>query len=590
MKLKRSCYAGETIKHNIGDEVVLAGWIAKQRDLGNLIFADLRDRSGITQLAFDDSSNREVFETASKLRSEFVVAAKGVIRERSSKNDNIPTGKIELFVTELEILAKSETPPFEIDREGINEELRLKYRYLDLRTVEMQKNIIARHRIVKLVRDYFDQQGFVEIETPILIKSTPEGARDYLVPSRVHKGKFYALPQSPQLYKQLSMLSGFDRYLQIARCFRDEDLRADRQPEFTQIDLEMSFVDQEDVISMNEGLIKKIFAEFMNMEVSLPLKRLTYAEAMENYGSDKPDTRFGFLLNDISDIVKDTEFAVFKGAIEGGGSVRAINIKGAASTLTRKEVDKLTEVAKLYKAKGLAFTRYTEENRSSSFEKFLSAEEIAGIDARVNFEVGDVLLIVGDTNNDIVFDALGQLRLAVAKRLDLIKAGTFDLLWVTDFPLVEYIPEDGRYYAKHHPFTQPKPEDMQYIETDLARVRANAYDLIINGYEIGGGSIRISDQQVQHKMFEILGFSKEEAEERFGFLLDAFKYGVPPHGGLAFGLDRLVMVLLEKEHIRDVIPFPKVQNASELMTSCPSEVPTSNTDELHIKVIEQTND
>lgn len=586
--MKRTAYCGEVSADMIGKELVLAGWAAKQRDLGNLIFIDLRDRTGIAQLAFDDSTNRETFEKASAVRSEYVLMAKGVLRRRESVNKDIATGEVELYVSELRVLAVSETPPFDI-KDGIktNEELRLRYRYLDLRRNELQSAILMRHRIVKLVRDYFDKNRFVEIETPILMKPTPEGARDYLVPSRVHPGKFYALPQSPQLYKQLSMLAGFDRYMQIARCFRDEDLRADRQPEFTQIDIEMSFVDEVDVQTVNEGLMKDIFKEIMGMELELPLRRITYKEAMERFGSDKPDTRFGLELQNLSDILKNTEFAVFKGALEAGGSVRAINIKGAAATLSRKEIDKLADVAKLFKAKGLAFTRVTEDAQSSSFEKFLTEAEIKAIHARMDIKTGDVLLVVADPRDSVVFAALGALRLNLAKRLALIPENTYDLLWVTDFPLFEYDPDEGRYYAMHHPFTCPNFEDLDKMGSDLGAVRARAYDLVLNGTELGGGSIRISDPAIQRKMFAALGMSEEEANDKFGFLLEAFKYGVPPHGGMAYGLDRLVMLLLNRESIRDVIPFPKVQNASELMTACPTHVDTKSLDELSIAVVRE---
>ncbi|MEA5136498.1 MAG: aspartate--tRNA ligase [Candidatus Fimivivens sp.] len=586
--LKRTAYCGEVSTDMIGKELVLAGWAAKQRDLGNLVFIDLRDRTGIAQLAFDDSTNRETFEKASSVRSEYVLMAKGVLRRRESVNKDIATGEVELYVSELRVLAVSETPPFDI-KDGIktNEELRLRYRYLDLRRNELQSAILMRHRIVKLVRDYFDKNRFVEIETPILMKPTPEGARDYLVPSRVHPGKFYALPQSPQLYKQISMLAGFDRYMQIARCFRDEDLRADRQPEFTQIDIEMSFVDETDVQTVNEGLMKDIFKDIMGMELELPLRRITYKEAMERFGSDKPDTRFGLELQNISDILNGTEFAVFKGALEAGGSVRAINVKGAAATLSRKEIDKLADVAKLFKAKGLAFTRVTEDAQSSSFEKFLTEAEIKAIHERMDIKTGDVLLVVADPRDSVVFAALGALRLNLAKRLALIPENTYDLLWVTDFPLFEYDADEGRYYAMHHPFTCPNFEDLDKMESDLGAVRARAYDLVLNGTELGGGSIRISDPAIQRKMFAALGMSEEEANDKFGFLLEAFKYGVPPHGGMAYGLDRLVMLLLNKESIRDVIPFPKVQNASELMTACPTHVDTKSLDELSIAVVRE---
>ena len=583
--LKRTAYCGELTTAQIGQELVLAGWAAKQRNLGNLIFIDLRDRTGIAQLAFDDSSDRAAFEKAASVRSEYVLMAKGLLRRRESVNRDIPTGEVELYVSELKILAVSETPPFDI-KDGIktNEELRLRYRYLDLRRPELQSAILMRHRIVKLVRDYFDQNHFVEIETPILIKSTPEGARDYLVPSRVHPGKFYALPQSPQLYKQLSMLAGFDRYLQIARCFRDEDLRADRQPEFTQIDLEMSFVDEIDVQTVNEGLMKRIFREILGRDLELPLRRLPWREAMERFGSDKPDTRFGLELVNLTDLLKNTEFAVFKGAIEAGGSVRAINVKGAAGTLSRKEIDKLADVAKLFKAKGLAFTRGTADAHSSSFEKFLTPDEVSAVHERMELETGDVLLVVADPRDSVVFAALGALRLNLAKRLALIPEGSYDLLWVTDFPLFEYDPDEGRYFAMHHPFTSPNLDDLDKMESDPGHCRARAYDLVLNGTELGGGSIRISDPSVQSRMFAALGMSPEEAQEKFGFLLNAFKYGVPPHGGMAYGLDRLVMLLLGKDSIRDVIAYPKVQNASELMTDCPGTVDLKSLDELSIAV------
>lgn len=586
--LKRTAYCGEVSTDMIGKELVLAGWAAKQRNLGNLIFIDLRDRTGIAQLAFDDSTDRKAFEKAASVRSEYVLMAKGVLRRRESVNKDIPTGEVELYVSELRVLSVSETPPFDI-KDGIktNEELRLRYRYLDLRRNELQSAILMRHRIVKLVRDYFDKNRFVEIETPILMKPTPEGARDYLVPSRVHPGKFYALPQSPQLYKQLSMLAGFDRYMQIARCFRDEDLRADRQPEFTQIDVEMSFVDETDVQTVNEGLMKEIFKEILGLELELPLRRITYQEAMERFGSDKPDTRFGLELQNLSDLLKNTEFAVFKGALEAGGSVRAINVKGAAATLSRKEIDKLADVAKLFKAKGLAFTRLTADAHSSSFEKFLTEAEIKAIHERMNLKTGDVLLVVADPRDSVVFAALGALRLNLAKRLALIPENTYDLLWVTDFPLFEYDPDEGRYYAMHHPFTCPNFEDLDKMESDLGAVRARAYDLVLNGTELGGGSIRISDPTIQRQMFAALGMSEEEANDKFGFLLEAFKYGVPPHGGMAYGLDRLVMLLLNKESIRDVIPFPKVQNASELMTACPTHVDAKSLDELSIAIVRE---
>ena len=585
--LKRTHYCGTLREEHIGQTVVVTGWVQRNRDLGNLMFIDLRDRSGIVQLSFDDTTDKALFEKASTARAEFVLMAQGVVRARESINKDIPTGKIEIQVNDLRILAKSETPPFEItDTTNVKEDLRLKYRYLDLRRSELQNRIISRHKIVKIARDYFDENGFIEVETPILIKSTPEGARDYLVPSRVHHGKFYALPQSPQLYKQLLMLSGYDRYMQIARCFRDEDLRADRQPEFTQIDVEMSFVDEEDVMTLNEGFIKRVFKEFLNYDVPTPFRRLPYDEAMSRYGIDKPDTRFGLELCDLSDLLADCEFKVFAGALANGGSVRAINVKGAASTLTRKEIDKLTDFVKTYRAKGLAFTRITAEGESSSFEKFLKPEEVAAIRERLGAEVGDVLLVVAD-KNQVVFDSLGQLRNHLARKLNLIEPNTYDFLWVTDFPLFEYDEEENRYAAKHHPFTSPKLDQLDKLENDKDHCYARAYDVIINGYEVGGGSIRINDPEVQNKMFKALGFTEEQAMERFGFLLNAFKYGVPPHGGMAYGLDRLIMIMTGTENIRDVIAFPKVQNASELMTNCPDYVEDKSLAELAIAVVNE---
>ncbi|MBQ5329023.1 MAG: aspartate--tRNA ligase [Oscillospiraceae bacterium] len=581
----RTAYCGEFNESHIGKEVVVFGWAQKTRDLGNLIFIDLRDRSGILQLAFGDGTDKEVFEKAASVRAEFVLEAKGVIRKRESVNTEIPTGAVELFVNELFILAKSQTPPFEIsDNCNAKEDLRLKYRYLDLRRGEMQNILMMRHKIVKSARDYYDENGFMEIETPDLIKSTPEGARDYLVPSRVHPGCFYALPQSPQLYKQLLMMSGCDRYMQVARCFRDEDLRADRQPEFTQIDMEMSFVDENDIMTLNEGLVKRVFKDVLDYDVPTPFERLTFNEAMARFGSDKPDTRFGLELCDLSDLLKNCEFKVFAGALEKG-SVRAINAKGAASVFTRKEIDKLTEVVKLYKAKGLAWTRLTPDSETSSYEKFLTEEEKLAIRERLGAETGDVLFIVADSRNDIVFDSLGALRLELGKRLDLIPKGTYNFLWVTDFPLFEWSDEENRWMAKHHPFTCPRPGDEDKLMSDPGDCYARAYDMVLNGCELGGGSIRISDTEIQDKMLQALGLSEEVAQARFGFLLDAEKYGVPPHGGMAFGLDRMVMLMLDRPSIRDVIAFPKVQTASELMTQCPTEVDQKNLDELHIAIL-----
>ena len=582
--LKRTNYCGDIRISDVGKEITLCGWCAKQRDLGNLIFIDLRDRTGITQLAFDDTTDKNIFDKAFTVRSEFVLMAKGTVRERQSKNKDIPTGDVEVLVNDLRILAVSETPPFDI-KDGIttNEETRLKYRFLDLRRNEIKDAIMLRHKIVKIVRDYFDANGFLEIETPCLTKPTPEGARDYLVPSRVHPGSFYALPQSPQLYKQLCMVSGFDRYMQIARCFRDEDLRADRQPEFTQIDLEMSFVDETDVQTVNEGLMKRIFKEVLGKDLQLPLRRMTYAEAMDRFGSDKPDTRFGLELKNISDIVKNTEFVVFKSALETG-SVRAINVKGASDVLTRKEIDKLTDIAKLFKAKGLAYSRWTKDGQTSSFEKFLKPEEISAIHERLDYKEGDVLLVVADVYDPTVFAALGAIRLNLGKKLNLIPENSFDLLWITEFPMFEYSLEDKRYYAMHHPFTCPNLDDLPQMETNPGIMRARAYDMVLNGVELGGGSIRISDPDIQKRVFAALGMGEKEYTEKFGFLLNAFKYGVPPHGGMAYGLDRMVMLLAGRESIRDVIAFPKVQNASELMTGAPAEADPKGLDELCIAV------
>jgi aspartyl-tRNA synthetase len=579
--MKRTNYAGEFTKADIGKKVVVAGWAQKTRDKGNLVFIDLRDRTGIVQLSFNDNSTQEAIEKAKTVRAEFVLMASGEVMQRESVNPDIPTGEIEIQVDELKILSKSETPPFHItDNSNVKEELRLKYRYLDLRTKKMQDTIALRHKIVKAARDYYDENGFLEIETPILIKSTPEGARDYLVPSRVHKGKFFALPQSPQLYKQLLMLSGYDKYMQIARCFRDEDLRADRQPEFTQIDLEMSFIDQDDIMQVNEGFTKYVFKKVLGVDVQTPFKRIKYKEAMERFGSDKPDTRFGLELVDLSEILKGTEFNVFSSAISNGGSVRAINAKGLADKLSRKEIDKLVEFAKLYRAKGLAYTKLTADSETSSYEKFLSEGEKSAIREKLGAKTGDVIFIVADSKNEVVFDSLGALRNELAKRFELIEQNTYDLLWVTDFPLFDYDEETNRYVAKHHPFTMVADEDLEILETSPEKCHAKAYDLILNGCELGGGSIRINDPEIQQTMFKMLGFTEQEANDRFGFLIDAFKYGAPPHGGMAYGLDRLVMLMLNKDSIRDVIAFPKVQNASELMTMCPSSVDKAQLDEL----------
>ena len=588
--MKRTHYCGDLRVQNVGETVTVCGWVQRQRNLGQLIFVDLRDRTGILQLAFDDATARDVFEKAEGVRSEYVLAATGTVRERSSKNMDIPTGEIEIEVTELRVLAEAETPPFEIVENSItSEKTRLKYRYLDLRRPDLQRNILMRHKITKITRDYFDENGFIEIETPMLIKSTPEGARDFLVPSRIHKGSFYALPQSPQLYKQLSMVAGFDRYMQIARCFRDEDLRADRQPEFTQIDLEMSFVDMEDVLSIGEGFMKRVFKEALGVDIPMPLPRLTFQEAMERFGSDKPDTRFGLELCDISDLVKDCAFSVFSGAVQGGGSVRAINAKNSVSTLTRKEIDKLTELVKGIGGKGLAWVRLTSDGTTSSFAKFMSEDEMKAILERVGAETGDVVLVIADTRNTHVMTTLGQLRLEVARKLDIIPKDKYNLLWIVEFPFFEWDEEAGQYVAMHHPFTSPLDECLPYLESDKGKVRAKCYDLVLNGIELCSGSIRITNPDLQKRIFHLLGLSDEEAHEKFGYLTDAFQYGAPPHGGMGIGLDRLVMQMLRCETLRDVIAFPKVQNASELMTNAPSsDVSPEQLSDLGIAVVAQS--
>ena len=582
---RRTNYCGDLRLGDTGKTVSLCGWVQRQRDLGGLIFVDLRDRTGLVQLSFDDGTDQAVFEKASSLRSEYVIAATGTVRERESKTDKIATGAIEVYVTELRLLAKAETPPFEIvEHSKANDMLRLKYRYLDLRRPDMQKMFATRHKVTKIARDYFDEQGFYEIETPMLTKSTPEGARDYLVPSRVHPGKFYALPQSPQQYKQLLMLSGFDRYMQIARCFRDEDLRADRQPEFTQIDLEMSFVNEDDVMDIQEGFLKRVFKEVLDVDVQTPFLRLPWREAMDRFGSDKPDMRFGFELKDISDIVKDCSFQVFSAPVAAGGSVRLINVEGGGEHFPRKKIDKLAEFVKTYKAKGLAWTRLHGGEVTSSYQKFLTEEENRAILERAGAKDGDLVLIVGDAKDEVVFAALGALRCECAKQLGILDPMDFKFLWVTEFPMFEYSEEEGRYVAMHHPFTAPMDEDFDKLETDKKNCRAKAYDIVLNGTELGGGSIRISVPETQEAMFRALGFSDEDAMERFGHLINAFKFGAPPHGGLAYGLDRLVMLMAGADSIRDVIAFPKVQNASEPMTQCPDFVDDKQLDELSINV------
>lgn len=584
--LKRTQYCGTLRSADAGKEVTVCGWAQRQRDLGQLIFIDLRDRTGIVQLAFDDATDRAVFDKAFSVRAEYVLIAKGTVRERSSKNTEIPTGDVEIAVTELRVLAKSETPPFAIEREsGVKEDLRLKYRFLDLRRPDLQENIMKRHKIVKIARDYFDDNGFLEIETPTLIKSTPEGARDYLVPSRMFPGSFFALPQSPQLYKQLLMLSGFDRYMQVARCYRDEDLRADRQPEFTQIDFEMSFVTQEDVMAIAEGFIRDAYKSVLDVDITIPLPRITWHEAMRRFGSDKPDLRFGMELTDLSEALNGTSFRVFAGALADGGSVRGINLKGQADSLSRKEIDKLGEWVKSYGAKGLAWTRLASSAETSSYEKFLSPEEAKAVRTALGAETGDVLFLVASNENKVVFDSLGALRCELARRFGLIDPKKIALLWVTDFPMFEFSKEENRWMAMHHPFTMPREEDIGKLESDPGNVLAIAYDMVLNGNEIGGGSIRINDSELQQRMFKALQLTPEQIEKRFGFLTNAFRYGVPPHGGMAFGLDRLVMVMLNCDSIRDVIAFPKVASSAELMSDAPTDVDEKQLEELGIAIL-----
>ena len=586
--MKRTHLCGSITEGHIGASVVMMGWVQKRRDLGGVIFIDLRDRDGIVQVVFEQERVGDQFSAAESLRSEFVLAVSGTVVRRSEEtiNPKLTTGFVEIAAEELEILSQAATPPFYIE-DGINvsEAVRLKYRYLDLRRPEMQQNLFLRHKVCKWVRDFLDREGFLEVETPMLTKSTPEGARDYLVPSRVHPGKFYALPQSPQIFKQLLMLSGLDRYFQIARCFRDEDLRADRQPEFTQIDIEMSFVDIEDVIALNERLLADVFNKALGLQLSLPLPRLTYQEAMDRFGSDKPDTRFGLELVDVSDLVKGWEFKVFSEAVARGGSVRAINARGCGQRFARREIDALGEFVKTYRAKGLAWINVDAEGLKSPITKFLTEAHANDLLMRLGAETGDLLLFVAD-KHEVVYQALGQLRLELARKLNLLDDSAYNLVWVTDFPLLEYDSENRRYAAKHHPFTSPVEEDLPYLETDPGRVRAKAYDIILNGSEIGGGSIRIHSSEVQSRMFQALGFTEERAREQFGFLLEAFKYGTPPHGGIAYGLDRMLMLMAGRESIRDVIAFPKLQNASDPMMEAPSPVDVKQLKELHIKEAE----
>ena len=586
--LKRSHRCAELSKANIGETVTVMGWVQKNRNKGGIVFVDLRDRSGLLQLIFENGSvSEEDFEKAGKLRSEFVIAAVGTVEARSGAvNENLATGEIEIRVKELRILSESETPPFPIEENSkTKEELRLKYRVLDLRP-DLQRNLIMRSKAATLTRQLLAEEGFLEIETPMLIKSTPEGARDYLVPSRVHPGNFYALPQSPQIFKQLLMCAGYDRYFQIVKCFRDEDLRADRQPEFTQIDMELSFVDVDDVIDVNERLLAKMFKEILGIEVSLPIQRMTWQEAMDRFGSDKPDIRFGMELTDVSEVVKDCEFVVFKNALENGGSVRGINAKGQGA-MPRKKIDKLVDFAKDFGAKGLAYVAIQEDGTiKSSFAKFMSEEEMAALVKAMDGENGDLLLFAAD-KNQVVWDVLGNLRLEIARQLELLDKNAYKFLWVTEFPLLEWNEEAGRYTAMHHPFTMPMEEDLHLIDTDPGKVRAKAYDIVLNGTEIGGGSVRIFNQEIQSKMFGVLGFTKEQAQEQFGFLLNAFKYGVPPHAGLAYGLDRLVMLMAKEDSIRDVIAFPKVKDASDLMTEAPSGVDLKQLEELCLAITEK---
>lgn len=585
--LKRTDYCGELRLSDVGKEVTIFGWVQRQRDLGQLIFIDLRDRTGIVQLAFDEATEKEVFDKAFAARSEYVLGVVGRVCERSAKNKDIPTGDIEIRVTELRILGESETPPFEIiDDCKTGEATRLKYRYLDLRRPALQKNIIFRHKLTKSTRDFFDEEGFIELETPMLIKSTPEGARDFLVPSRIHKGSFYALPQSPQMYKQLCMVAGFDKYMQIARCFRDEDLRADRQPEFTQIDLEMSFTDMEDILDLGERYIKRAFKDTLNIDIKTPFPRLKYTDAMERYGSDKPDTRFEMELFDLTETVKGTEFAVFKNAIDAGGSVRGITAKNAVKAYSRKEIDKLTESAKGIGAKGLAWIRLAEDGIKSSFAKFMTEEQMQAILNKAGANTGDVVFIVADSDNGLVLSVLGALRLEAAKKLDIINKDLYNFLWVVEFPFFEFDKESGEWLAMHHPFTSPTEESMEILEKDKSKVFAKAYDMVLNGVELCSGSIRITNPELQGRMFDMLGLSAEEAHNKFGFLTDAFKYGAPPHGGMGIGLDRLAMQMLKAPTLRDVVLFPKVQNASELMTNAPAGVDKQQLEELGIAVIE----
>ena len=582
--MKRTDYCANFNTENIGQEITVFGWVQRQRDLGNLIFIDLRDRTGIIQLSFNDKTDREIFARAQSVRSEYVVAATGVVAKRESVNKDIPTGEIEVIVNDFRIVSKAKTPPFEIEKsEKVGDETTLKYRYLNLRNEKLTKNILMRHKIARIAREYFYDNDFIEIETPMMIKSTPEGARDYVVPSRIHNGKFYALPQSPQIYKQLTMIAGFDRYIQLARCFRDEDLRADRQPEFTQIDLEMSFVDCDDIMDMAEGFISRLMKETIGVEIQSPLPRMTFAEAMNSYGSDKPDTRFGMLIQDLNEWAGKTDFAVFKNTVDDGGSVKAIVAKNCASVYTRKKIDKLTEHAKGIGAKGLAYIRWADEVPNCSFAKFLKDGELEALLSQLDVEQGDVAFIVSDKTRKAL-TIMGALRLIVAKELDIIPQDKWNYLWITEMPFFELDEETGEWVAAHHPFTMPMEESIQYLDTDKSKVKAQAFDLVLNGTELSSGSLRITDVELQTKMFELLGMEQEEIDAKFGFLVDAYHYAAPPHGGMGIGLDRLAMLICGADSLRDVVAFPKVQNASELMSGAPSYIDNIQLDELGIDI------
>lgn len=582
---KRTHYCGQLREEHIGQTVTLMGWVQKKRNLGALVFVDLRDREGVAQIMFDPDLSKEAFEKAEKTRGEFVLAVTGEVRRRESVNENIPTGNVEVFATELKVLSESEVPPIHInDDDKAGEQLRLKYRYLDLRKPKMQKRLRFRYQVSKIIRDFLDEEGFIDLETPVLTKPTPEGARDYLVPSRVQQGKFFALPQSPQLFKQLFMVSGFDKYFQIVKCFRDEDLRADRQPEFTQVDIEMSFVEEDDVLAMNERLVQRVFKDALNVDVALPLQRMPYREAMDRFGSDKPDTRFGFELKSLNEVLEKSEFQVFSGTLKDGGMIKAINANGKADDVSKKKIKNLEKFVKTYGAKGLAWIKLTDEGIESPIAKFLTDDEMNGIIETMDAKAGDMIFIVADKYR-VVHDSLGALRIELAKQFEMLDDSQYNLLWVTEFPLFEYDEDDGRYYAMHHPFTSPMDEDIDKVETDPGNARAKAYDIVLNGVELGGGSIRIHDAGLQKKMFKALGLSETETEEKFGFLLDAFRYGTPPHGGVAFGLDRFVMLLIGAENIREVIAFPKTQDAKCLMTDAPSIADVNQLAELGIELV-----